>query len=217
MATSKLQSEVSTILSTHLPDIDVKENYRPEWLITREGNRLELDFYIETLDLAIEVQGLQHYEYVPFFHGDVSGFEKRKTFDNFKREVCRQRNIALIEISDAEEITKVVGLLRELLLENSGRAPEAIKKKQVLAIATAWSQVKQTELFEQSKVVRAEIVHARRRIQKMMKEKEKSKGRKSLLALISRTHRKNTAKFREINETLYKSMVDGYINFMCNQ
>lgn len=81
----------------------IRENHRPDWLISDDGNRLELDFYIEEADAAIEVQGQQHYSFVEFFHRDKSGFDKRIRYDNAKREICDRRGIRLCEISNEDE------------------------------------------------------------------------------------------------------------------
>ena len=40
----------------------------------------------------------QHFEYVPFFHGDKLEFFKSKARDKKKKEWCRINNITLIEL-----------------------------------------------------------------------------------------------------------------------
>lgn len=99
MSTSKLQKYVSQQLSVHFGQFHIKENYRPEWL-SYDGARLELDFYIEEIQVAIEVQGGQHYTYVPHFHGSYEGFCKGLSRDYFKRSVCSQRLIKLYEFDN---------------------------------------------------------------------------------------------------------------------
>jgi hypothetical protein len=39
-----------------------------------ERKTLHLDFYLPLYKLAVEVQGQQHFEFTPFFHGDIQGF-----------------------------------------------------------------------------------------------------------------------------------------------
>ena len=111
MSVSKLQYKIGNILYTHLGQFHIKENYRPEWLQTQQGNRLELDFYIKELRIAIEVQGRQHYEFVPFFHNDHDGFSDRLSKDRLKREICIQRGITLYEIcSESDAIDLIESL-----------------------------------------------------------------------------------------------------------
>ncbi len=98
MATSKLQRLVGDMLDKELPQFRIRENYRPDWLVSSERTKLELDFYIEELGIAFEIQGAQHYDFIPFFHVDMNGFEKRKMFDREKKELCRGYGVRLIEI-----------------------------------------------------------------------------------------------------------------------
>lgn len=110
VSTSKLQRRVSEFLSVHFGGYVIYENVSPEWLSTGES-RPQLDFYIPALNLAIEVQGEQHFQYVPFFHKDKSGFEHRLSLDEFKRETCQRIGTKLIEICDEAD---VINLLDQL-------------------------------------------------------------------------------------------------------
>lgn len=98
MATSKLQRLFGDLLDRELPEYTIRENYRPDWLISSDNTRLELDFYIEELRIAFEVQGEQHYIFTPFFHKNMDDFEKRKRFDEEKRDLCYGNGIKLFEI-----------------------------------------------------------------------------------------------------------------------
>ena len=104
MSTSKLQRYVSQQLSFHFGQYTIRENTRPAWLTASEGERLELDFLIEELNIAIEVQGKQHYIYVPHFHGDYDGFLKRLEWDEIKRRKCDKAGIILIEVANKDEV-----------------------------------------------------------------------------------------------------------------
>lgn len=108
MSTSKLQRYVSRQLSIHIGGYTIRENIRPEWLIADDGARLELDFYIEELSAAIEVQGAQHYTFVEKFHGDYAGFQKRIKYDCAKRKTCIERGIKLYEVSNQREADEAV-------------------------------------------------------------------------------------------------------------
>lgn len=103
LPTSKLQSRVSELLSVFLGGYTIRENIRPEWLVSENGNRLELDFFVEELNTAIEVQGEYHYRFVPFFHNDASGFKKRLELDRRKKEICEARGIRLFHIDNEQD------------------------------------------------------------------------------------------------------------------
>lgn len=93
MATSRLQRYVSEQLGIHLAKFDIYENTRPAWL-----GGSELDFYIPEIEVAIEVQGNQHFEYVPHFHGTYQNFLDQRRRDIHKKEICFERGITLHEV-----------------------------------------------------------------------------------------------------------------------
>jgi hypothetical protein len=70
------------------------------------GTRLSLDFYNANKRIAIEVQGRQHTEYVPFFHRTKTNYLSQLRRDQQKLDFCELNNITLIEIYDEDEITK---------------------------------------------------------------------------------------------------------------
>ncbi len=106
MATSNLQRETSEYLAIHLDSL-VIENTRPDWLICSQGERLELDFYIPGLDVVIEVQGIQHYEFTRFFHKDLIGFNEQKRRDTEKRSICEKKGITVFEINSSHDVRGV--------------------------------------------------------------------------------------------------------------
>jgi hypothetical protein len=108
MGTSKLQRRTSLELSKHFGGYIIRENIRPEWMIDETGQRLELDFWIEELDVAIEVQGNQHYEYVPHFHGSYDEYLSQKQRDEDKRLACHRRGILLFEVFDRASLKEAI-------------------------------------------------------------------------------------------------------------
>ena len=104
MSTSKLQKEVSMALSIHLGGYTIRENTRPEWLTDDTGARLELDFTIEELNVAIEVQGAQHYVFTPHFHSNHKAFVAAMRRDEFKQRACLERGVKLHEVASSSEI-----------------------------------------------------------------------------------------------------------------
>ena len=72
---------------------------RPDFLKNNKtGCNLELDGYCEDLLLAFEYQGIQHYEYVSFFHETEKNFEEQKERDILKIKLCRENGIDVVII-----------------------------------------------------------------------------------------------------------------------
>lgn len=70
---------------------------RPSFLYNEvTGENLELDLYNNDLKLAVEYNGRQHYEFVPFFHQTRDKFQTQKYRDRMKQELCAKQKIFLI-------------------------------------------------------------------------------------------------------------------------
>jgi len=63
----------------------------------KHERKLYFDFYLPTLNVAIEYQGIQHYQVVKHFGGE-QGFKQRSKRDKIKEDWCKLNNIKLIEI-----------------------------------------------------------------------------------------------------------------------
>ncbi|MCR4314367.1 MAG: hypothetical protein NUV84_03925 [Candidatus Uhrbacteria bacterium] len=96
--------EVGNMLDREFPQYRIRENHRPDWLISTNSTKLELDFYIEELKIAFEIQGEQHYKFVEFFHKTKEKYEERKSYDTQKADLCRGRKVRLIEIITKSDI-----------------------------------------------------------------------------------------------------------------
>lgn len=70
-------------------------------LLNSKGNQLRFDFVIFNQQniptIAIECQGIQHYQPVQIFGGQEK-FQQQLEHDNLKRQYCEKHNISLIEI-----------------------------------------------------------------------------------------------------------------------
>jgi len=53
-----------------------------------EVRSLSFDFYDETIDTIIEVQGEQHFEYNKFFHNNIGDFDIQRINDKLKERVA---------------------------------------------------------------------------------------------------------------------------------
>jgi hypothetical protein len=63
-----------------------------------------LDFYIPLFKICVEVQGEQHFKFIPHFHGSIAGFMKSRRRDEEKREWTEKNGIILIELAYNESI-----------------------------------------------------------------------------------------------------------------
>jgi hypothetical protein len=82
---------------------------RPDFLSNpiTGGNNLELDCYNDELKIACEYNGIQHYEFIPYFHKNKDQFQTQKYRDDMKRRVCKEQSITLIEVSYTVKIKDI--------------------------------------------------------------------------------------------------------------
>jgi len=73
---------------------------RPDFLKYTSGKNLELDGYNEQLGIAFEYQGIQHRTFTPRFHKTKEDFKKQVQRDIYKKKICEDRGIRLLEIPD---------------------------------------------------------------------------------------------------------------------
>lgn len=66
---------------------------------------LELDAYFPELKLAFEYMGIQHYEWVKFFHKTKEEFEVQQYNDKCTKKICKMLGITLIRIKYDEDLS----------------------------------------------------------------------------------------------------------------
>lgn len=115
---SKLELYVSKRLFFAFTFADVKENVRPQFIFNYSGRWLELDFYIPELKIAIEVQGKQHYEHIPFFHPTEEDFKARQESDALKRLACAKEGVYLYEVFDEQSADSAIQQITKKYLES---------------------------------------------------------------------------------------------------
>ena len=111
---SMLEREVITFLNNE--KIKYEYRYHSEWL----GN-LELDFYLPEYNVAIECQGLQHFEPIKHF-GGIKRFIKQFENDKLKLEKCNEQKIELLYYSNLKKENMITNLnvLKEKIYKNYG-------------------------------------------------------------------------------------------------
>lgn len=105
--TSYGQSLLKQYLELFLPSFPFQENFRPSWLFG-----MELDFFNDSLRLALEFQGDQHYAPTGLF-GDCTDQQRR---DQRKRELCVQRKILIQSVLPSDlNVSKMRNLAKRAI------------------------------------------------------------------------------------------------------
>lgn len=74
-----------------------------------ENSKLEFDFYLPNIRVAIEYDGVQHFKPVKYF-GGIDAFIDQKRRDSEKNQYCIDSQIKLIRISYTEDIKSVLDI-----------------------------------------------------------------------------------------------------------
>jgi hypothetical protein len=93
---------------------------RPDFLrnpVTKNFN-LELDCFNPELKLGVEVNGIQHYKYVPYFHKNFDAFRNQQYRDELKRRMCKDEGVILIEVPYTVKIPDIDNFLINELRKN---------------------------------------------------------------------------------------------------
>ena len=94
---SKLEVKAKLILEYIFKRPFVK--IRPDFLRNEvTGYNLEIDLYNDDLKLGVEINGDQHYKFIPFFHRNKDQFVKQRYRDEMKKMKCQKQGITLIEV-----------------------------------------------------------------------------------------------------------------------
>jgi len=104
------QSNGEKMISSILSDLNLKFNIEYKFHDCLDKSNLKFDFYIESLNLCIEYNGLQHYKPVEFFGGE-KGFKSLLKRDDIKKKYCQDNNINLLIIkygTPKENIKKII-------------------------------------------------------------------------------------------------------------
>ena len=95
---SEFQRLVGEALKFWFPDQKIIENYRPDWLAG-----LELDFYFPDLKFGVEVNGTQHYLYVPQMQANTKDFLNQRRRDESKRRLLRANQVRYVVFSSCHD------------------------------------------------------------------------------------------------------------------
>lgn len=105
---SKLQTVVAEILTEKFP----REPILEEFIIP--GSRMSVDFFLPLKQIVVEIDGRQHQEFTPFFHGDKATsnkFANQIKNDRQKTYWCEINKYKLIRIIDKKDLEQLNGEL----------------------------------------------------------------------------------------------------------
>jgi very-short-patch-repair endonuclease len=129
------------------PDTPVRSEYHV-------GERLSLDFYLPQYHLAFEYDGIQHTEYVDFYHKDAEGFQKSQKRDKRKEEICSALGIVLVRLgpSDALTIEHLMSLIKTALYANgTEESPELPYREKIKRLSRDAKRARMRALYKASK------------------------------------------------------------------
>lgn len=104
---SKSEEECRRAMESFYPGHLFKKQ-RPKWLVNPDtGHCLELDCYNEELEIAVEYNGIQHYEFPNYFMTRKEEFIAQLRRDQTKKEICEQHNVYLIIVPYTVKIDEI--------------------------------------------------------------------------------------------------------------
>jgi len=93
---------------------------RPHFLnnpVTGGKHNLELDCVDHELKIAVEYNGIQHYEFIPFFHKTKQHFQAQMYRDDMKRRMCKDKGYTLVEVPYTLDIKDIDNFIKTKLSE----------------------------------------------------------------------------------------------------
>jgi len=97
---------VVNLISKIIKEKPIKEWTCPQLKNPKTGMSLFIDGYFPDSQIAIEYDGVQHYEFTPHFHKDISSFRYQQSLDRFKDAVMDTMGINMIRIRYDESVDK---------------------------------------------------------------------------------------------------------------
>lgn len=108
---SHMERETMQQLEKHKISYEIQKKF--VWLKSDKGRYMPLDFYLPDYNIAIECQGIQHYQSNSMFREDV--VLKTKQRDIFKNSLCRAHNVHIYYIKyDRNVEQQVKEILKDL-------------------------------------------------------------------------------------------------------
>lgn len=176
---SKLHKYTLDKINSKFPHLKARENYYPDWLTSPNGTRLELDIYIDDLNIAAEIQGSQHSCFVPFFHATKEDFEKQKQYDEHKKIICRSEGVRLYDIATEQDADIMIYEIEEAIRQKESDMPKyyyqlpseyETKRSRKMEAHRQVELLKSQGLFVSRKQRKAENVNSNEEIEKRLEK-----------------------------------------------
>lgn len=118
------ESTLLLLVRQILPDSNVIQHFRAPWL-----GALELDIFVEGLNVGLEFQGVQHTEPMEHLGGEKALRATRKR-DSRKAKLCKENGVTLLYVHEGEDLTdaSVRKVLHQAIPSVSIESPQAIAK-----------------------------------------------------------------------------------------
>jgi len=128
---------------------------KPSWLVSTEGERLELDGYNQKFGIAFEYQGIQHYESIARWFRNRT-LSKQKRLDRLKRRLCKSHKVILVSVPYTVTFDKMADYIIEECDKKGLRVRKVadINKK----IIDAYSPEKIKEMQEIAKLHKGKLL-----------------------------------------------------------
>lgn len=97
-----------------------------------------LDLFIPSLGIAVEYDGIQHDQFVPFFHKEFEDYKKGRDYDQQKLEYLTKNGIKLVRIKhnkmvkSPEELKELIDSVEYPPFEYTGLESKNLKKQEQL-------------------------------------------------------------------------------------
>lgn len=110
------ETELYYKIKDEFPDHGVVQHARPKWLGLQH-----LDIYFPDDNVAIEYQGLQHYQPVEIFGGE-EGFHRTRERDGIKLQKCQANGCILLYVNESMTFEEVVHCVKIALSDKNSPA-----------------------------------------------------------------------------------------------
>lgn len=106
---SKFQQRVLIVLHEIFPNVEIVSEKKFDDLINpRTGANLRIDFFIPSLNIAIECDGIQHNKEDHYFNQltKQNGYTPSYITDEIKEQYCKENNIKMVRIPYKRTVTQ---------------------------------------------------------------------------------------------------------------
>ena len=101
------ETQLFRTIEQAFPETPVVQHGRPGWLAPQH-----FDVWMPHWLVALEYQGLQHFEPVEFF-GGRSGYDRTVQRDRLKAEKASSHGVSLIYVREGDDVGRVLDVIRE--------------------------------------------------------------------------------------------------------